>query len=439
MKNFCFIFISLLLMTFLFTNANYPLVAFAEHDCHSTYNIYDENNILITTHSSPEINDQIITSNLFKYIITSVDEKNFTAIAKFEEKLNSPKITLSKNISSNRNTYSIIEKKIGLYMTHNAESYIIGDGYDSIYGEGGIHDVAKLLSFELENLNIDTILDETLHLPHDTSAYTRSNVTANSIWGQNVDAMFDIHRDAASRSTYLFNDNGTYKSKIRIVIGKSNPNNAENLEFALLLLYVADMIHPNLMLDIYYGSNEYNQSITPMCLLFECGTHLIEKEYVLNSMPDLANLLYTTMYNTYIDEETGDVMIGTVETPSLPDVNNEEFEDNESNNQNSNNDNNNDSNLNSDSDNNSDSNNNADDNNTNDNYLDSENNDLSNNDELLDSDNNYSNSNTDSENSELTSTDVKNINYIWIYFFCGVLIIIILAIIYDKINNKKEY
>ena len=42
-------------------------------------------------------------------------------------------------------------------MTHNDESYLIGDGTDSVYGEGGIHDVAKELKNALNSYGIDVI------------------------------------------------------------------------------------------------------------------------------------------------------------------------------------------------------------------------------------------------------------------------------------------
>ena len=125
----------------------------------------------------------------------------------------------------------------------------------------------------------------------------------------NPNAIFDIHRDGASRSTYVSKYNGKDVCKIRMVIGKSNKNYKINQEFTLYLMSVSKEICPWLFLDIYFGNGHYNQSLSNKAILFEMGSHLVEKELVLNSVAPLANVINTALFGTTINEE-GDAVIG---------------------------------------------------------------------------------------------------------------------------------
>jgi len=200
-------------------------------------------------------------------------------------------------------------------MTHNDESYKPTDGYDSVYGAGGIHDIAKSFKNELGKNGIEVVLDETLHIPHNSSAYSRSSVTANRLLkDERPDAMFDVHRDGVSKSYYYVTNNGEGFSKIRIVVGKSNPNFDENFAFAQSVFAIGQEKYPFLFSDIYLGKGHYNQALQPTDLLFEMGTYLIEKEYVEKSLPLLADVVNTTLYSSMTDEE-GDIIVDEVEKP----------------------------------------------------------------------------------------------------------------------------
>lgn len=264
------------------------------------YKIYDEDNSFLFERQSVEIGDIIIDKNFFVYEITIINKENQTAIAKITKKIEKPEI--NKNETS-LVTNSSGNKKIALYMTHNDESYIKGDGTESIYGEGGIHDIAKQLSKNLEDLGVNVTLNETLHLPHNSSAYSRSSKTAQKLLQDNPDAIFDIHRDGASRSSYVKKVNGIEKCQIMIVVGQANPNKETNLEFALYLMSVAEKTYPWLFKDIYYAKGHYNQALKNKSLLFECGSHNVEKSLVEQTLPYLAKTINTTLYNTTINEE----------------------------------------------------------------------------------------------------------------------------------------
>lgn len=262
------------------------------------FNIYDNFNNKILERYSVNIGDKIIDRNFNEFEIFSIVDNN--AFAKFTKSYEKPNIYKNQNLEIS-NTF--VEKKIGLYMSHNDESYEIGDGYNSIYGVGGIHDVSKKLTTELSKCGIQTYFDETLHIPHDYNAYLRSKTTANNLLKNNLDAIFDIHRDGASRGTYVKKIDNKDRCQVRIVVGQANPNKDKNLQFALSLMRVAEEICPWLFLDIYYANGHYNQNLKNTSLLFEMGSHLVEKDLVLETVPYLAKVINTTLYNTTIDDK----------------------------------------------------------------------------------------------------------------------------------------
>lgn len=289
------------------------------------YHIYDEYGIELTQREDVEIGDRFIDKNFNEYEIYLIDKTTGRARAQYKKTYPRPNITRKNNIEP----IASKPKSIALYMTHNDESYIIGDGTESIYGAGGIHDVAKTLKDSLSSYKINVTLDETLHVPHNSSAYSRSNVTAKRLLESKPDALFDIHRDGASRQTYVTTVDGKEQSKIRIVLGQSNPNSAQNLEFALYLLSVAEVDYPWLFHDIYWGKGHYNQALSNKALLFEMGTHTIEKSYVLESAKALAEVINTTLYKTTVSPDQGDLTIGTPDSPNNPTLNDKLENDNQ--------------------------------------------------------------------------------------------------------------
>ena len=284
-----------------------------ENNGEQIFLVFDENNNVIFERSNVVVGDIIIDKNFNEFEIINVDTINKIAHAKFIKTLEKPNV--NKNISTKINT-GFQNKKIGLYLTHNDESYIDGDGYSSIYGEGGIHDVANYLGICLQEYGIEIMLDETLHIPHDSKAYSRSKVTANKLLNNEVSAIFDIHRDGASRKTYVKTVNGTEKCMVRIVVGQANPNKEANLQFALYLMSVAEDVCPWLFLDIYYAYGEYNQSLTSKALLFEMGSHLVEKDLVLKTVPQLAKVINTTLFKTTVNETDNELTINNTTTNS---------------------------------------------------------------------------------------------------------------------------
>lgn len=282
------------------------------------YSVYDENFNLLFQKDYVLVGDGYLTDDYKYYEVVYLDEDTKKGVAKFVRFVNPPKV----DISYEPTPIKIENRVIGMYMTHNDECYVPSDGVDSIYGNGGIKDVAEAFKSELEKYFIDVYLDDTLHIPHDTSAYSRSSKTANSLLkNYSPDALFDIHRDATSRKFYVTNVNGVERGRARMVIGKSNPNMALNEEFALYLMAVANEMYPWLFTDIYYASGHYNQGLDSKAILFEMGSHLVEKELEIQSMKELAEVVTTALYKTTVNSNTGDLTINGAENTENVTVN----------------------------------------------------------------------------------------------------------------------
>ena len=290
----------------------------AESITEDIYSIFGENGEKLLQKQEVYVGDNFLTSDFKKYEITELDEINKIGKAKFIEFVEKPKVDRSFTPSN----ISQLAPVICMYMTHNDESYLPTDGYDSIYGKGGIHNVAKALVTHFEQKGVTTHISEELHIPHDSYAYSRSKNTAKKlIEDYNPDGIFDIHRDGASRSTYVKNINGAERCKIRIVVGKSSDNFKVAEQFALYLLSVAEEVCPWLFLDIYYAGGHYNQGLHDKALLFEMGSHLVEKELVLKSVEPLVNVITTAMFQTTVDNNTGNLTINGPVTEDTPLIN----------------------------------------------------------------------------------------------------------------------
>ena len=285
----------------------------ASADTNKTYyTVFDESKKNVVLLKGGEINngDKYLSGDNKLYEISNVDEKNKTAIAKFlnDEKL--PEYRVSPRQTS-KSASAAVKKKVGVYHTHNDECYFTPDGVDSVYGKGGIHDVGKAFVKNLNSLGIETLYREDLHLPHNSGAYTRSQVTASALLNQGANAIFDLHRDSTKRDYYLTKVNGKQMSSIRMVVGSSSSNYEENKKFAYSIKSYADSAYPGLIKDIYFGKGNYNQQLSNRAMLFEMGCENIEKDLVTKSTEYLAKTLDVVLYGSEnASEQTlGDVVI----------------------------------------------------------------------------------------------------------------------------------
>jgi len=303
----------LILLIFSFCFSFYPLhlTIFAYEniitDEEVNFIVYSTDGAFLFEKAGVKVGDEYLSKDFKKYEVISINYESGVGIAKFKKSIKIPQT----NISHTPKKITAKSKKFGIYMTHNAESYVVGDGTDSIYGAGGIHDIAKRLKWECENLGITTVLNETLHLPHNSLAYSRSSLTAKKLLTDNcdIDALFDVHRDGSSRASYITRVNGYDRAMVRLVIGKANPNFKANEQFAIYLMSVANELYPWLIKDIYYATGHYNQALFNKSILLEMGCHLAEKHIVLNSIAPLADVLNTTLFHTTVDTDTNELII----------------------------------------------------------------------------------------------------------------------------------
>ena len=135
-------------------------------------------------------------------------------------------------------------------------------------------------------------------MPHNSGAYTRSQVTASALLNEGVDAIFDLHRDSTKRDYYLTTVNGEKMSSIRMVVGSSSSNYEENKKFAYSIKSYADSVYPGLVKDVYFGKGNYNQQLSTRAMLFEMGCENIEKNLVLKSTDYLAKTLDVVLYGS---------------------------------------------------------------------------------------------------------------------------------------------
>ncbi|KYH33047.1 stage II sporulation protein P [Neomoorella mulderi] len=163
---------------------------------------------------------------------------------------------------------------IGIYHSHDDESYVPSQGTESVPGRGGILQVGTAFANRLRSLGLTVIEDQTSHAPHDDASYRRSRRTAMGLLQKGAAAIFDIHRDGVPDPTfYRRTINGQDVSMIRMVVGRENQNMSANLDFAKRLKAAADARYPGLIRGIFIGTGSYNQDLSPRAMLLEVGTH----------------------------------------------------------------------------------------------------------------------------------------------------------------------
>jgi stage II sporulation protein P len=168
---------------------------------------------------------------------------------------------------------------IGIYHTHNDESYVTNEGVSNVHsGQGGIHRVGTQFASALAAKGFEVVKADDLHYPHDPGAYRRSRRTLAYLLGSGPSAVFDVHRDATPQPYYAEKVSGQWVTQIRLVIGRQNPNMAVNRGFALALMKLANEQHPGLVKGLYFGRGGYNQDMYPTALLLEVGAHTNAEE-----------------------------------------------------------------------------------------------------------------------------------------------------------------
>ncbi|HHX75678.1 MAG TPA: stage II sporulation protein P [Firmicutes bacterium] len=194
-------------------------------------------------------------------------------------------------------------KKVAIYNSHGAESYLKGDGTESKDPGGGIIDVAAELQKALEAKGIKVIRSREPHTPHDAGAYQRSRRTVEEALKENPDALIDVHRDAVPEEEYLEEVKGKERVQIQLVVGRQNQNMANNRQFAEGLKKKADEKYPGLVKGIFMARGNYNQDMSPRAVLIEVGSHTNEKGQAEESVNFFSEVVNDYLYGTAEGEQ----------------------------------------------------------------------------------------------------------------------------------------
>ncbi|HBQ87801.1 MAG TPA: stage II sporulation protein P [Syntrophomonas sp.] len=184
---------------------------------------------------------------------------------------------------------------IAVYHTHSDESYVPTDGKESINGNGGIYDVGEAMVNKFREMGFKVDYNKANHNPHDINAYNRSRKTAASLLKDQPDVILDVHRDAVPPDQYQTKVKGQEVTKIKLVVGRSNPNMKTNLEFAKKIKAVMDKKEPGLSNGIYMGKGSYNQDLSPRAMLIEIGSHTNPKQDAEKAAALFADVLPTVI------------------------------------------------------------------------------------------------------------------------------------------------
>lgn len=302
-----------LLLALIFTNAG-TLSAHEEAPLGQYYTLVDEhNNIIHQTSIKVQVGDEYISEDNSRYEVVEII--GHTARCKYKGKEKMPDIDTKKDTRQTSASFlgeaalpavSSQKPTIAVYCTHSDESYVPTDGTESKPGHGGIYDVAEAFVQELKNRGFNVQYDNSNHNPHDINAYSRSRKTAVKLLKKNPDVIFDVHRDAVPPGQYQAQVAGREVTKIKMVVGRSNPNSKTNMEFAKRIKAVMDKEKPGLSNGIYIGKGDYNQDLSPHAILIEVGAHTNDKNDAIEGVRQFASIMPTLLG---VENQTGNVPV----------------------------------------------------------------------------------------------------------------------------------
>lgn len=248
------------------------------------YTLVDEHDqIILYTAMQVYVGDEYISADNSRYKIQEISQNKARCALVGKELM--PQVSFDENKQAWMLDDEVIpaaaaaqQKRIALYSTHSDESYNPSDGTSSKEGAGGVYDVGDALASKLQALGFKVDFNKNNHNPHDVNAYNRSRRTAATLLRSNPDAIVDVHRDAVPASQYQANIRGEEVTKIKLVVGRQNPNQASTLDFAKRLKAVMDQKTPGLSNGIFMGKGDYNQDLSPRAILIEVGSNTNSKE-----------------------------------------------------------------------------------------------------------------------------------------------------------------
>lgn len=283
--------------------------ALAENDGDCVYTLLNADGEKLTCRAGRMyVDDEYISSDNRLYRVAFVDDENCTATAEYLGPAVLDEAAFADFLSAQAESESDGKDKklICMYSTHSDESYVPSDGASSLWVNAGIYDVGDALKENLEALGITVEYSDKSFLPHDADAYNRSRSTVEEYAKRMPDAIIDIHRDGVDAEEYETEVDGEDTSMVRLFVGRSNQNAAENKAFAQRLKAAADEVYPGLIKDIYIGKGNYNQELYPQAILLEFGTYEIEKEKAISATEYMAEVINDVLYGPSAKASTGE-------------------------------------------------------------------------------------------------------------------------------------
>lgn len=188
---------------------------------------------------------------------------------------------------------------VGIYHTHNAESYAGGGVSErEISGENGdVVKVGQALAEELNAIGIKAIHSDQVNDTIYNESYDNSFEVAQKMLEENptIRILLDVHRDGlppqVGKSVVRIDDKDT--AKILIVLGQNNPTWEKNNQVSNSIIEIAENSYPGFFSDrIRYASKaRYNQHLTNGAILLEVGSQLNTAEEAMNTVQPLAEVL----------------------------------------------------------------------------------------------------------------------------------------------------
>lgn len=244
-------------------------------------------------------------------LITEVQENNvpekFNSSYKTVKIKNETKIKLTTEILTPN--VKINTKDILIYHTHSCESYTPTEKYSyeksgnfrTLDKERSVIRVGSELTKYMQNYGYNVIHNTTLHdYPSYNSSYSRSYKSVSEILdkNQNLEVLFDLHRDAIGDSSYAptVKIGEEYAAQLMFVIGSNgggaqHDNWQQNLKFAVKIQEKANELYPGLFKPIILRNSRYNQQLANGASIIEVGATGNTLEQCLVSMKYLARVL----------------------------------------------------------------------------------------------------------------------------------------------------
>jgi len=257
------------------------------------FTLYNEQHqVLLRTGIRIHVGDQFLDSDNRLYQVYKVDNQRLRAWAKEIEAQGTLVAPVQAEGLEGTNN-----RRVAVYHTHSGESYLPSDGVDSTdQRQGGIYSVGAQFSQRLENQdNIEVLHNQQTFFPY-SGSYRRSRTAALEMIQGGVDAIFDIHRDAAPWGEYFEEIDDMQLTQILLVVGTQNPTFRVNDQFAWELKSVADEIYPDLVKGVFYARGDYNQDLHPRALLLEIGAHTNSRLHAEVGARAFADAVYATLY-----------------------------------------------------------------------------------------------------------------------------------------------